>query len=330
VRIYLPGEDHVLAILRRELVNIHLADTSGKGSTRLRMAMMGGHPYRLTSYFYLRGQKVAGEMMQVITDAPDQCIMDSGAYSLMFGTGKDSIPKTYEAYLDYTRRYLDDLASWDYQGIVVEMDAQRIIGVDAVLRLREEFKPLGDRVMYVWHEPEGIDGLMKLARERSFIALGLPELRHIAETKGKKLRNRKHGLAKVMAFNLLRRVHQECGDRPPRIHLLGCTVEDLMETQLAWSCDSTSWLSGIRFGQAYIFTDNLEQCSVRSPRFIAYRNEAVKAFPDVTAYAAQQKSPDYYLNCFTCAHAWAQYQRVLDSRYEHLPMRGAGLPGGPL
>jgi hypothetical protein len=328
MRIFLAGEDHVLAILRRKKMRVHLADTPPWA--RLRLSMMAGHPYRLVSYFYIKDDKNAGAVLRELADRPEDMIVDSGLFSYMFGSEQGTIPETYEAYRDYTRRYLDDLARWNYEGLVVESDAQRLLGMEAVHKLRDEFAPLGDRVMYVWHEPEGLDGLEVLAREKSYIAFGLPELRHIAETKAKK-KGGKNKVSKQMVMNLMRRVHKACGESPPRIHLLGCTVEDLMETSLAWSCDSTSWLAGIRFGQAFIFIPGkgtIEQCHVSSERFRAYRNDAVKKFPDVVAFASQQKNPEYYLNCFGCAHAFAQYQRWLDGRYQNVPMRGDELPGG--
>jgi len=342
VRIFLAGEDHVLAVVRAWArarakgteMRIHLADAGQDVTTlkRLRTSMMAGHPWRLTSYFYCRQSPGVRDLLRVMGDGPESLIMDSGVYSFMFGSEQGTLDPTYEAYRDYTRRYLDDLAKWEYDGLVVEVDAQRMLGVDAVNRLREEFEPLGDRVMYVWHEPEGIDGLLKLARERSYIGLGLPELRHIAESKFKRVKGSKHKVSKLMAMDLLRRIHKECGDQPPRIHLLGCTVEDLMETTLAWTCDSTSWLSGIRYGQGYIYVpgEGLTQAHIRSDRFVAYRNQAADGEPELKAFLAKEKNPEYYLNCFACAHAFAQYQRWLDSRYQHVPMRGDQLPGGPM
>lgn len=158
---------------------------------------------------------------------------------------------------------------------------------------------------------------------------GDPELRHIASggtTVGQpKIVNR-------MCNDLIRRVHKACGDKPPRIHLLGCTVQGLMETSLAWSCDSTSWLSGIRFGNGYIWTNRkgLEAVGVRSPRFQRFREQACDMHPDAADFARKQNNPDYYLNCLACAHAYALYQRWLDSRYSSVKMRGDALPGGPL
>lgn len=340
MRIFLAGEDHVIGLIRgwnkrRERMRVHLADAGQDITTlkRLKTSMMAGHPWRLTSYYYCRKSGQVRDLINVLTETPESIIMDSGVFTMMFGSDSDPLPATYEAFRDYTRRYLDDLDSWGYKGLIVEVDAQRLIGVDAVHRLREEFAPLGDRVMYVWHEQEGLAGLETLARERSYIGIGLPELRHIADQKARgKVKGGKHRVSKLMAMDLLRRIHKACGNQPPRIHLLGCTVEDLMETNLAWTCDSTSWLSGIRYGTGFVYdpATGLEQAHIRSEKFIHYRKAAAQEFPELLAFVAKEKNPEYWLNCFACAHAFAQYQRWLDSRYQHVPMRGAGLSGGAI
>lgn len=309
-----------------EPMRAHLADTPGP---KLMISMMAGHPYRLVSYWYFRTLKDAPQVLRALVDKPDHLVMDSGLFSLMFGSEKGTLPETYEAYRDYTRRYLDDVAKWDFPMTIVEADTHRLLGMDATLRLREEFEPLGDLAMYVWHYPEGLDGLERLAREKSFIAVSVPEMRMLSSGGSHVGQNKK---VKGMVGNLLRRIHRACGDSPPRIHLLGCTVEEMMQTRLAWSCDSTSWLGGIMYGTATMWDPGkgLVDVNVRSERFQAYVKYATEQFPDAVAFAEKQPNTKYYLNCLACAYAYAQYQKWLDSRFTPVPMRGADLPGGPM
>lgn len=104
-----------------------------------------------------------------------------------------------------------------------------------------------------------------------------------------------------------------------------------MQTHLAWSCDSTSWLSGIRFGSGLLWTSRgLKQAHVRSPRFLAYQKVAIANAPVAAEWAAKQSNPRYYLDCLTCAFAYTQYQKWLDTQFAPVPMRGAVLPGGPV
>lgn len=291
------------------------------------LSLMAQHPYRLVSYIYAKELQMPGDQLRALVRNDRDLIMDSGLYSFMFGSEQGKLAPTYQAYRDYVRRYLDDVAAWGLDCIVVEADAQRILGVEATERLREEFAPLGSRVMYVWHQPEGIDGLIKLARERDYVGLGLPELRMIASG-GKSVAGSSSG-AKRLCDDLLRRIHEACVGSPPRVHLLGCTVENMMETRLAWSCDSTSWLSGVRFGNGVIWThEGLQAVGLRSPRFLRFRDMAMAEHPRAVDFARSQTNPDYYLSCLACAHAYAQYQRWLDSRYSPMPARGDALPEG--
>ena len=334
MRICLAGQDHVLATLAKvkkvdSKMRIHFADARVVSRTKL-LTLMAAHPYRLASYYYLKNMRDPTSTLKALVDRPEHLIVDSGLYSLMFGSEQGSIPSTYEAYRDYTLRYIEDMQKWCPDCFIVEADTHRLLGMDATHRLREEFKPLGSKVMYVWHQPEGLDGLEVLAREKDYIGIGLPELRMISN--GGTSTVQQSGIVNRMARDLLRRVHAACGDSPPRIHLLGCTVKDLMETSLAWSCDSTSWLSGIRYGNGCIWTSHggLSTVGIRSPRFLRFREQAMDAYPDATDFANAQSNPDYYLNCLACAYAYALYQTWLDTRYSPKPARGDALPGGPL
>lgn len=323
----------MLATLAKQKVvdemRIHFADARVVSRTKL-LSLMGHHPYRLVSYYYLKNMRDPKTTLEALVTTPQNLIVDSGLYSLMFGSEQGTIPSTYEAYREYTLRYIDDMQKWCPDCYIVEADTQRLLGMDATFKLREEFEPLGSRVMYVWHQPEGLDGLVKLAKEVDYVGIGLPELRMIASGGGTPVGQPK--IVNKMCEDLLRRVHEACGDSPPRIHLLGCTVQNLMTTSLAWSCDSTSWLSGIRFGNGMIWTarKGLENANIRSDRFLKFRELAMDAFPPAVDFARKQSNPDYYLNCLACAYAYGLYQHWLDSRYSPKPMRGAALPGGAM
>lgn len=327
MRICLAGNDAAVCAVQSERTRSSLFAGTKPQDTLLNL--VARHPYRLVSYLYAQAMPDPGPVLRALVGGHARnMVMDSGLYSFMFGSERGKMPSTYEAYRDYTRRYLDDIVKWGVDCFLVEADTQRLLGMEATLRLREEFAPLGSRVMYVWHQPEGIDGLIKLAQQRDYICLSIPELRMIASG-GKTALGGSTG-AKRLCDDLLRRVHNACAGAPPRIHLLGCTVEVMMETRLAWSCDSTSWLSGVRFGNGVIWThEGLHPVGLRSERFVRFQQLAMDAHPRAVDFARSQKNPDYYLACLTCAHAYGQYQRWLDSRYSAMPARGDALPEGP-
>ncbi len=206
-------------------------------------------PYWLMSYLYLKtNPNSLSWLKSMAADNDRNLIIDSGLYSYMFGSEQGKIPATYEAYLDYVKRYLDDVAGWGLDYHVVEADTQRLLGLESTKRLREEFKPLGSRCMYVWHQPDGIDGLIELAKQVDYMAIGLPELRMIAtgQTKGAA-----SSLVKRMCNDLLRRVHEACPKKPPRIHLHPATV-----ARMPPSKDSEYYLNTMTSAYAFSLYQN--------------------------------------------------------------------------
>lgn len=213
---------------------------------------MIGHPWRLNSILEVNPKLGA----TLAARDPETVIIDSGLFSFMFGSKQGEIAPTFEAYRDYTRRYLDTLDGYGYRGMLVECDTHKLLGMESTHRLREEFKPLGDRVIYTWHAPEGIDGLVKLATEKSYIALSVPELRILGGGTAKSGKTES-------VFRLLHHIREKVGPKNyPRIHLLGCTIPRLMETSLAWSCDSTSWIATSMYGVGFMHhtPGKLERC----------------------------------------------------------------------
>lgn len=271
------------------------------------------HPNILISYLVFRGKRTLDPGLRAMFE-PERMILDSGLFSFMFGALRGQIPETFDAYRDFTRRYLDDVARIGWPGIVVEADVHKLLGMEALYRLREEFAPLGDRVMYVWHQPEGIDGLRELARARSYIALSIPELRiQFGGTHRRGTDSYKRAM-----WALLREAHAAC-KVPPRIHLLGCTVPELMQTPLAWSCDSTSWLSASIYGTpTWVYRGHGELVSRTrkdDPEWLAFR----------AAVAARTATPaGYQQTMIACADAFAQYQRWLDTRFNPGVVRTRG------
>lgn len=305
-------------------MKVHLADTPPM--QRLVIAEMAGHPYRLFSYFYIAQMK-RPEIVTELWDG-DSTIMDSGLFSFMFGSEQGKMPETLEAYDAYTQKYIQDLKAWNYKGWFVESDTHKLLGMPATFELRKHFKEYEDRTIFVWHQPEGLDGLEKLALRYDYIAISIPELRIIS---GNGIVGGGSNKVPRMANDLLKRIHSVCkrkGKKPPKVHLLGCTVEQMMQTTLAYSCDSTSWLSGVRFGNGYIWNpkDGLMSAGLRSEAFIRYRNATKEKYPLAVEYAQTQKNPEYYFDTMTCAHAFGQYQRWLDSKYTCVTTRGKQCP----
>lgn len=293
-------------------MRVHLAGACGeKFSSAVGVT---GHPWALISYLDLEGSNFNRKLLGRVERG--SMIVDSGLFSFMFGTRQGEIPATFEAYRDFTRRYLDDLDSVGYTGLLVEADTQKLLGLDATMRLREEFESISNRVIYVWHAPETIAGLEVLAKTRSYIALSVPEIRLISGgtfSTG----------STTAVWKLLSHINKVCGDDYPRIHLLGCTQCDLMETPLAWSCDSTSWLSGVRYGQTFRYDggNRLVSDPNNAPASVRWQQRALKRYGDQLPVISGGADQNYVASLIANATAFADYQRWLDAHVEPKKVR---------
>jgi hypothetical protein len=227
------------------------------------------YPFRLASYYYVAKDESARlpYMMECAADG-SEWILDSGLYTLMFGADKGKL-KTFDQYRDYALRYREDVERWGWKHPIVECDVQRVLGMEECQRIRDEvFEDYIGEVIYVWHTPEGIEGLRKLAREKSYIAISVPELRVIYKTPSAGGPRVKRAITELLA------IIREEGN--PKVHLLGCTESDLLRLP-AYSADSTSWYSSGRFGTAYILErGSLKSVSAYSPKYNAWREFIVK------------------------------------------------------
>jgi hypothetical protein len=123
----------------------------------------------------------------------------------------------------------------NYTGTMVEVDCQKVLGVEKAWRFREKMiEKVPNRVINVFHIEDGQKGLDRLIEFSDYLAISVPELRF----SGKK--------------NHLNSIAHYIKNKKPSIdiHLLGCTEKKkLRELNFCSSADSSSWISGIRYGQ---------------------------------------------------------------------------------
>lgn len=259
------------------------------------------YPFRLSSYLHFRDEAESKKRdLQRMNRTRCRRIMDSGLFSFMFGAAQGAL-KNFDDYLAYAKQYVAFMQQEGWRETIVECDVQKVLGVKETFRLRDEvFRPSGFEVMYVWHIPEGEDGLRELARTEKRIALSVPELRQVYSTNEMTLWRKLLRLIKIA---------RDAGNA--KIHLLGNTVVKLL-TLPADSADSTSWLSSGRFGVGYIYRPGggLEQASIYSPKWAAWLAYAKKMIPQAyvglgdEVYAQTEKGKKYYGNCLASALAF--------------------------
>lgn len=296
-------------------MNIHLAGMEHIHFTRVVCA--SGHKFGLCSYFYLTSlnSDILAEQVDMINRSEISMILDSGIFSMMFGA-ESGRAYDLQFMLDYAHKYIAFAKKLGIKNLIsVEMDAHKILGMEAVFELRKLFKDAGIPTMYVWHIEEGIDGLLKLATEEKHIAIGAPELR--------KFFKGKHIGYKTGIFSLLAKIERRCivaGVPLPKIHILGNTVEATMRTRVGFSCDSTSWIAGVKYGGAMVYQNGrLLKVHLRSKAFLDLKAQIEATRPEFIEMLDRTydspKRRDYYLSLFVSADSYRKYQQWLDTHY---------------
>lgn len=172
---------------------------------------------------------------QFISQTTKHTIQDSGLFTLMFGSQKSVtkdeklINRWYDGLVEFTLNHGAPVTC-------VEVDCQRVLSPAKAWEFRERLRkdlPEQNRIINVFHLPDGQKGLDRLIEYSDYIAISVPEMRF----------NGKSFLVPKLAKYIK--------SKKPEIdiHLLGCTQVNLLkECSFCTSCDSTSFIAGKRFG----------------------------------------------------------------------------------
>ena len=163
-------------------------------------------------------------------------IQDSGLFTLMFGAGKGrKIDHNY--LLNWQDKLMKFVMQNDLKCTCVEIDCQKLLGVEEAWFFRERMKQLlPNRQINVFHYEDGKEGFDRLIDFSDYIAISVPELRIIKPKTYKK-----------DAVNLA--LYAKRKKPSIDIHMLGCTEYSMLpDIRFCTSADSTSWLSGVKFG----------------------------------------------------------------------------------
>lgn len=177
---------------------------------------------------------------RLLTRYNKHVILDSGLFTLMFGAhAQKREKKEIEIYFNHLIEFIQ--TSIPINGYsCVEIDCQKILGVKEAWEFREKMKQMlpGRSIMNVWHLDDGLYGLDKITEFSDYICLSIPELRiHL-----------KNQMIPAFTNKLCNRIRKRKPDI--KIHLLGCTQKNinLINKDIADSCDSTGWQQPFRFG----------------------------------------------------------------------------------
>ncbi len=276
-------------------IKVHFAGSDGQ-ETFYSALCAADVKYRLYScYRYIVGKPPDADfrlpenhVIRVQDTTSRHVIQDSGLFTLMFGSGKGQ-KQTRETLLQYQDALIAFVKQNDIKATCVELDCQKVLSPEDAWFFRERMRLLlPNRQINVFHFEDGIKGLDRLIEFSDYIAVGLPEWRIVKGASHKKE---------------LRYVTHYIKNKKPEIdiHLLGCTDYRLLaENRFCTSSDSTSWLSGVKYG--YI-DDGTRKSHIKNfkPSIVQSRMAEVKALLDARGVEFKPKTLQYSTNASICA-----------------------------
>lgn len=214
MRIYLAGGESMINILRDN-----------------------GAEHVLVSYYYLR-EKGTRTLEKIFNSFPD-VFLDSGAFTL-----NDQIVKSGMSWEEAQRdprlkAYIEDYARFlDKYGHRFTICAEIDVGSwEQKTRQREFLEQYCDRILPVIHPTDPVEYQHYLMKNYDYVALGgVGNARSLAEIKA-----------------YVQRKMQIAQRYGARFHGFAVTVIEMMRLMPFYSCDSTSWLAGGKYGMTFWF-----------------------------------------------------------------------------
>jgi len=224
----------------------------------------------LESFYYAMNK---GESVEeyIKLKGQDNFILDSGAFSMMGGNAGKLDKKILKEYVD---KYCDYVVKYNIKNFI-ELDIDSIIGYTEVKKINRYIEEkVGRKPMYVHHlQTRTIDDLNNACKESDYICWG--------------------GIAK--ARKNIKDIDNFCSyirGLGTRAHMLGYSPPFLENCKHLYSCDSTSWSSGVRGVSMYSFNNNK----------LTY--EAIKNKKRISDFGIQQHNLEQ----------WVKYQKFLKTK----------------
>lgn len=182
--------------------------------------------YILGSFYYWKNTNIKEEFPN------SKILLDSGVFT-MFNKKKPSkkeLEKYSDDYINYINRYNIN----DY----VELDLDVFYPYDYILYLRHKLEQYtGRKCIPIWHHSRGKEEFIKMCKEYDYAGIG-------GIVSKEAIKNYKH------LYKDLNKLALSYGCR---LHAMGFTPTKNLAKYGFYSCDSTSWTSGGRFGTVYKF-----------------------------------------------------------------------------
>lgn len=276
-------------------IKVHFAGSDGELIFHAALQAAGVR-YRLYSCFPFIDKRQPGESLELPPDhiirvqdrEMEHVIQDSGLFTLMFGAGKNR-----KVDHDYLIRWQDKLIAFVLENKLkctcVEIDCQKLLGVEEAWWFRKRMKELlPNRQINVFHYEDGKAGFDRLIDFSDYIAISVPELRIVKPKSYKKA-----------AVQLAKYAKSKKPDID--IHMLGCTEYSMLkDISFCTSADSTSWLSGVKYGY---FSERKMKGHVNEfkDEIVKEREEAIKKIVYESGGDLKEKTIRYSANASICA-----------------------------
>lgn len=158
-------------------------------------------------------------------------LLDSGAFSFL-SSGKEI------NWYEYITRYIEYIKKKGVK-LFFELDIDKIVGYDKVKEIRRWLeRETGKQPIPVWHRHLGKKEFCRMCDEYDYIAIGGLAIGDIKRTE----------------YKYLPALIQEAHGRGAKIHGLGLTHTAWLPKLHFDSVDSSTWSTGMRYGQIYTFT----------------------------------------------------------------------------
>ena len=214
-------------------MNVYLAESGGCMKAYLRKTDGGncceGDRFKGTNIlqsFYYCDDFTEG----VIIPNCKNFMLDSGAFTFFSSGGKVDWNSYIRKYASFINR--------NKVKLFFELDIDNLIGYDKVLYYRSKLEDMtGKPCIPVWHKSRGQDEFVKMCEQYDYVALGGIVSKEITQKE----------------YKYFPHLIQIAHDHGAKIHGLGFTNLKGLTQYHFDSVDSTSWVSGNRFGGIYEF-----------------------------------------------------------------------------
>lgn len=182
--------------------------------------------YRLESFFYITKKD------KTSIHKYKDFLLDSGAFTFM-----SSLKGGTVNWDDYIKRYADFINEYNVK-YFFELDIDVIVGIKEVERLRNKLESLTNKkCIPVWHKSRGKQYWLDMVKSYDYVAIGGIVTREI----------------KRKEYPYFTWLLNEAKKENCKVHGLGFTGLKELTKYPFYSVDSTTWLSGNRFGEIHRF-----------------------------------------------------------------------------